>query len=261
MKLLIDIGNTRSKWALCEARGDIVARGILGDTTLFDNDAEAAELKSRIRQVSVSCVGKADSLRVITEMVKAELALKPFMAKVEAQFEGLRNAYDDLQRLGVDRWVAAIGARSDVPHGSLIIVDAGTAVTIDVISDGNVFEGGVILPGMEMMHDSLVGKTAGIESKLSSVNSVIGKTTQECVNAGAQFGLVGAIERVISEMFLVLEQRSIGENAYGGKKQEVTVLICGGDAARIQALTSLPMRRRADLIFRGLHLISNKKSI
>ena len=261
MKLLIDIGNTRSKWALCETHGDIVARGILGGKTLFANDAQVADLKSRIKQVWVSCVGKAASLRVIKQMIETELALTPHMAKVEAQFEGLRNAYDDRQRLGVDRWVAAIGARADVPCGGLIIVDVGTAVTIDVISDDNAFEGGVILPGIEMMHDSLVGKTAGIESKLSKVSSVIGKTTQECVNAGAQFGLVGAIERVISEMLCILEEPPVGKQSSRGEDPATTIVICGGDADRIQALTNLPMQRRPDLIFRGLHLISNKKNI
>jgi type III pantothenate kinase len=261
MKLLIDIGNTRSKWALCEACGDILERGFLGDAVLFSDDAQVLGLKPRVEQVWVSCVGNVDSLIAVTEMVRSEFALTPFVVEVESQFESLCNNYKDRQLLGVDRWVAAIGARSYVSSGAVIIVDAGTAATIDVISSDNAFEGGVILPGMEMMHDSLVGRTAGIDSELSRVGSVIGKTTRECVNAGVQYGLVGAIERVISEMLVMLDKPLIDKPRLRGCGATTTIVICGGDADRIQALTSLPMQRCPDLIFRGLHLISNMKSV
>lgn len=247
MKLLIDIGNTRTKWAIVTVQGFIQARGFLDESGVFDGDSLLDELLDGIQEAWISCVGKAEVLERVVLMVKRELNLDASMSFVEPQLGVLSNGYNDLQRLGVDRWVAALGARSVIPEGALIIVDAGTAVTIDLVSNDNVFEGGVILPGLAMMHDSLVGKTAGISSELSVAGSVIGKTTQECVNSGALFGLVGAIERVVAEIL---------RESNGG---DISLLICGGDAAKIQTLSKLPLIFNSDLIFHGLNLISHLK--
>ena len=263
MRLLIDIGNTRSKWALSCTSGVIQARGILGENCLFESDAEVERNKGQILEVWVSCVGKSGVLSRVTSMVERELGLTVNLAKVEPRMGNLKNNYSDLNRLGVDRWVAAIGARSKISNGSLIVVDAGTAVTIDYISNGcssgdnssgdnnssgNSFEGGVILPGLVMMHDALVDKTAGIASELSDVKSVVGKTTQQCVNAGAKYGLVGAIERVVKEMM----REKVDQNS--------VLVITGGDAKRIAPLSCLPFQLSDDVIFDGLNSIATFKN-
>ena len=248
MKLLIDIGNTRAKWALCCSSKGIQARGFLGQKSLFDADSAATTLLGQIQQVWISCVGKPECLARVCLMVDAELGLVANVVRVESYLAGLQNNYNDLNRLGVDRWVAAIAARSIAPFGALIVVDAGTAVTVDLISDCNVFEGGVILPGMLMMHDSLVGKTAGIVSEVGRSVSVVGKTTQECVNAGTHFGLLGGIERVVKEMLGV-----IGHD-------DVRLMLCGGDAKVVQSLSVLPFELHPDLVFNGLNVISNCKN-
>lgn len=248
MRLLIDIGNTRAKWAITTFQGFIQARGVLAQSGVFERDSLLDGLLDGIQEAWVSCVGKPEALERVVSMVKSELNLDVSISIVEPHLGELSNGYNDLQRLGVDRWVAALGARSVVPEGALIIVDAGTAVTVDLVSSDNVFEGGVILPGLTMMHDSLVGKTAGISSELRAADSVVGKTTQECVNAGVLFGLVGAIERVVAE---------ISEES---NEVDIRLLICGGDAMKVQANSKLPLILNSDLIFHGLNLMSHLKS-
>ena len=159
---------------------------------------------------------------------------------------GMTNNYADLERLGVDRWVAALGARSLVPHGALIVIDAGTAVTIDLVSTDNSFEGGAILPGFAIMHDALTGRTAGIESNRQPVTSAIGKNTRDCVNSGIQYGLIGAIERLVCEIAASVDGRA------------PRLLITGGDAQTIVANSKLEVELQSDIMFHGLMLLSQK---
>lgn len=247
MKLLFDVGNTRTKWVLMDYSGEVVVRGFLDESGEFDSSAFLPNMQDTVTEVWVSCVAKTQVLDRLSRMIKRLLGLDVSLASVEPALGLLNNGYKDLDSLGVDRWVAALGAREVITTGDLIVIDAGTAVTIDYVSEVNVFEGGVIIPGLKMMHDSLVGKTAGIFSEFHSTEALIGKTTQECVNAGVTFGLVGAIEKVVEEM----QSRCASNN--------VNVLICGGDAGRIQSLSKRPLQLNSDLIFQGLNLISNIK--
>jgi len=238
MKLLIDIGNTRTKWAIAGEK--IVAHG---DTS--DGWASVHSYKESIQAVRVSCVGKTSVLSAMQQQIKDELSLPINVAKVTRRVNGLSNQYSDLVKLGVDRWVAAIGARANWPTGSLIVIDAGTAVTIDYVSAANEYHGGVILPGFQMMHDSLTGNTAGIASKRDKVVGIIGKTTQECVNSGVYFGLVGAVDRIVNEM-----RKQIDD--------EVQVIITGGDAGAIISMSALSLQECPNLLFDGLLNLSSE---
>ena len=248
MKLLIDAGNTRIKWALSDPSSDkIVNRGVFDSG--FDGVAHDA-----VDSVWVSSVASESVVQELREHIFAEFSLEPNVVEVVSQLAGMVNKYRDLPRLGVDRWVAALGARSIYPQGSLIVVDAGTAVTIDLVSNVNNFEGGVILPGFVSMHDALLGRAAGVRSERRIVDSVLGRNTQDCVNAGVQYGLIGAIDRVVSDMVDLSEQ----EACESGQEviEDCRILLMGGDADAIQAATTLKLELQLDMIFNGLILIS-----
>ena len=249
MKLLIDAGNTRIKWALSDPlRNNIVKRGV------FESSFDGVE-SDAVDSVWVSSVASESVLQELNAHVSTKFSLESNVVKVTPELAGMINRYEDLPRLGVDRWVAALGARSIYPQGSLIVVDAGTAVTIDLISSVNEFEGGVILPGFVSMHDALLGRTAGVKSERHIVNSVLGRNTQDCVNAGVQYGLIGAIDRVVSEMISLSGERT--HNSNKGALDNCRVLLMGGDADVILAATSLEVKLQSDMIFNGLMLISN----
>lgn len=251
MKLLIDIGNTRAKWALLNASEGVECRGF------FDIDSKSLNFKAdtfkHVKQAWISCVNKRSKLSLIEQSLKDDLGIDSVNVAVTPSFGELQNNYQALGSLGVDRWVAAIGAHSAFPDVNVIIVDAGTAVTVDMISfdcenGGHVFKGGVIMPGLQMMHHALVGNTAGIKSVITPVQKIVGATTQECVNAGVQYGLVGAVEKVVDEMRSELKKISDGK---------IEIVICGGDAHFLESKSSLPLTLFEDLIFHGLKIMSN----
>ena len=243
MRLLIDAGNTRIKWAVADNAQDlIVVSGVVLDGDWSGLDVFVGKIESAL----LSCVAAAVTMDAIAIQVKQQFSVQLRVVNVSSRALGMVNGYADLDLLGVDRWVAALGARSLVNSGALIVVDAGTAVTIDLVSADNRFEGGVILPGLIAMHDALLGRTAGIESYLEAVVSVIGKNTRECVNSGIQYGLVGAIERVVAEILSTLES------------DDTRLLIMGGDANLIVVNSDLKFELQSNMIFYGLMLLSKK---
>ncbi len=242
--LLLDAGNTRLKWAVANSEFDVLNSGV-ADYASMNALFAGSVLKGQIERVAVSCVAGKGVAQRIQEACSVCGMPDPLFAKVTAAACGLSNDYKTLDQLGVDRWVAALGAFKVFSAGEKIIVDAGTAVTVDWVDSRNVFQGGVILPGTKLMHDSLVGKTAGIKSQSGEVLSVLGKNTQECVNAGAFYGLAGAVERVVAELV-----------SMRGRQSPWQVLVCGGDAQKLAGQLTLPegvsMVLQPDLIFIGL---------
>ena len=100
------------------------------------------------------------------------------------------------------------------------------------------------------MHDALLGRTAGVESEFRQVTSVVGRNTSECVNAGAQFGLIGAVEKVINEMS--------ASGLLRNDHRQPRILLMGGDAQALVAGISMKVELQSDMIFNGLMLLSNR---
>jgi len=235
MLLLFDAGNTRLKWALAGHDHKVVNNGA---SSYEELDMALRHIRSvlptstAIQSVAVSSVAGEQRNSRLAMACEDVFGLPLVFAKVSKAACGVENDYQALNRLGVDRWVAAMGVASQLGINR-VIVDAGTAVTVDLLAADNTFLGGVILPGVKLMHDSLVGETAGIHSELGEVASVIGKT----------FGLVGSVDRVLDEFALALDNSAPWQ-----------VVVCGGDAAWLSELmkTSLPVSVSDNLIFNGL---------
>ena len=249
MKLLIDIGNTRLKWAL--ARGESIS----GHGSVLTNSVTPRmplEMKNTLSsakafEVWISSVGSDKVLEMVAEAwFNSEVAVRVTVVETSSNANGIINGYADIESLGVDRWVALIGARFLHPSGHLIVVDAGTAVTVDWLDSDNTFQGGAILPGPKLMHDALVDSTAGIESQFRGTTQIVGKDTAECVNSGVSYGLVGAVENVINEMKKVINQPS-------------EVLLTGGASAALADHLAILNKHCADLVLVGLLAISLQK--
>ena len=132
MRILVDAGNTSTKWQL-RSNGDPVAGG-QGDLRAL-NEWVAALDDSEQYAVAVSCVKDDTYAQEIGRAFKSLSSTTFHFVKSSATFAGVRNAYDEPQRLGVDRWLAllAIKARGE---NSAVIIDVGTACTIDVLENG-----------------------------------------------------------------------------------------------------------------------------
>lgn len=250
MKLLLDAGNTRLKWGLADDH-QIRASGALASTQIDAKSLQqqltpvlsAAAASPGLNEVWVSNVGAEDRVQFVLKWLAEQFSFRAQLIDVASPVPGFHNNYATVATLGVDRWVAAIGARHKIAQGDLIIIDAGTAVTIDWLSAENSFEGGVILPGAGLMHQALLGGTSGIDAEITAVGQIIGKTTSECVNSGIGFGTGGAVERIVKEMTETI-------------KRPARLILTGGGADLIRQVTSLDALFEADLVLYGLYQLS-----
>jgi len=253
MRLLFDIGNTRIKWVL-EVSGDFEFEGVVAHKEFDMSNLQACldQLSSGVESIWASSVASKEVEHQLEGWASQFLQMTINWADVQASCAGVVNGYEDLSRLGVDRWMAVLGANQyKSQHGlsdcNVVIIDAGTAVTIELLTVKGCYQGGVILPGLRLMHDSLVGQTEGIVSKLVDSVSVLGQNTQACVNSGVRFGLLGAIERVLNEILSLPEVES----------SQVLVLLTGGDADFIAENSNLDYKIEPQLVLSGLSCVAN----
>lgn len=108
-------------------------------------------------------------------------------------FTGLRTLYQDPSKLGADRWAAVIGARA-LSKNNTLIVNAGTATTIDLLGANGVHYGGWILPGLTMMQSSLEGNTAQLPHASRQAYAGFGNNTNDAIIGGCDAAQIGAIQ-------------------------------------------------------------------
>ena len=236
MKLLLDVGNSRLKWQL-RRQGSVVARGLgeLAGADPLTDFPPAAPVKA----IAISAVTADEVLAPLLRHLERRFSVEPRCYWAEAGRGGLRNAYEDLRRMGADRWHGMYGAWLRHRSG-FVVVDAGSAVTLDYVDAGGQHLGGFILPGQGMMLRSLRRDVARVVFKPGEVlDDTPGKSTSECVNHGLAWLLAGLVERIQRDA------ESLGLT---------DVIVTGGDAPRWLAL-GLRARHCADLVFDGLAAI------
>lgn len=214
--LLIDNSNTRTKFALGDGKHLTNWRGVIPTAEVC-----AESLAELLAGVEFSAV-------MVCSVVPAKAAVLRvfFEARCPLHFLGPQSPlgmaidYPQPAQIGADRLANAAGVLSR--HGApAIIIDFGTAVTFDVISDQPAYCGGVIAPGLGAMSAYLPGKTALLPViELEEPASAIGKSTEHAMQAGAVFGYRGLVREIIS--------RIRGELSGAPK-----IIATGGDAALI----------------------------
>lgn len=245
--LLFDIGNTRLKWALLKA-GSMVSSGTIGVAEVGAHKlAQCFDALTQLDSAWVANVGPIEAFNRLQLWLGNRFQIQAHLVRGVEPMKGFHNDYKDASELGVDRWLAAIGARCKVARGDLIVIDIGTAITIDWLSDKNVFGGGVILPGLVLLHSALLDGTSGIKSEISDVAGIIGKTTRECVNSGIVYGLAGAIERIVEEMRKTISRPT-------------TLVFTGGGACAIAEKIRLDGLVEPNLVLQGLHQLALRKA-
>jgi len=199
--LAIDIGNTRLKWARfdrAQPGATLLEHGALFLEHIEDlAEREWGKLPAPQQMLGANVAGDAVRRRVEEQLECWDLA--PRWVVPSAQEAGVHNGYDHPTRLGADRWVALVGARSQVLRRGLrqpcLVVMVGTAVTVDALDlDGN-FLGGLILPGHGIMLRALEGGTAGLRVPTGEVRE-FPTNTSDALTSGGNFAITGAIERM-----------------------------------------------------------------
>ena len=192
--LLIDVGNTAIKWRLANVEGLLEAGSSVSDVSSLCKAIEA-EKWSKAGLASVAS-DAADA-----ELLAALTASRPtavHRATAQSTCLGLVSSYAEPERMGVDRWLAMLAAHAHT-EGASCVIDAGTAVTVDLVSAGGVHEGGYILPGADLMRRALSNETDRIHVNALAAPAIVpGNNTQACVTAGSWRAVMGAVESTMA---------------------------------------------------------------
>ncbi|MBS3797113.1 type III pantothenate kinase [Pseudoalteromonas sp. BDTF-M6] len=229
MKLLIDAGNTALKMML--------ASGPETEQDIQLQQVEPAALPwTQIDEVVVSAVADSDALNAMVKEAEAH-GVGVRRAKVAAQWLQLSCAYNNYHTLGIDRWLAVIAGYCANPNGYTLVVDAGTALTLDLIDDAHNHLGGYILPGLSLSEHSIVSRA----EKVFTVDDLVadpkpGRSTPAAVKNGALIGALGAIEYAL---------------AHHGRGRDVQLLLTGGDGLALHRHLRQGVYR-PHLVFEGL---------
>ena len=194
--LLLDVGNTAIKWRLAHPEGLLDQGGRIAS----DPRALCEALKGLAWSQAALCSVAGPSFDGDVIATLSEISDAPVRQGVAAASRfGLTNAYQPSESIGADRWFAMLGAWCE-HKGSLCVVDAGTAITIDVVTSNGHHEGGFIIPGVDLMRQSLTNDTRLIDVKaLAAPSGLPGSNTAQCVNAGVWQAAQGAISSVITQ--------------------------------------------------------------
>ncbi len=252
MKLLLDLGNSRLKWAWSSAEGLIGA----GHAT-HRNSGLSAALAELLRdsafpdEVRVANVAGSAAGKLVAEAIFARFGFSPVFARSRDTAYGLRNSYRDPAQLGVDRWLAMCAAWRKCP-GPLCVVDVGTAVTMDVITADGTHSGGLIFPGVALMVAALRQETGDLDqfagpgllpdmpATCAADRYALGTDTADAI----RLGVLRAIAALVTDCLA----------KPNGTAGAAKLMITGGDGAQLARLIDAPAAYDPDLVLEGLAL-------
>jgi type III pantothenate kinase len=232
----LDVGNSTTKWRLL---GSEIGR--------FKNQ-DIERLKDLIGEepdrIRIACVSSDVFKSSLSSILKDVFICEPEFAKSTAFCAGLKNGYEKPETLGVDRWLAGLAAWKQNCESPCLIIDAGSALTIDTIDDGGVFRGGYIIPGLVAMQQALtnnMGKVAcSVENGIHESFLDVPTSTGRAVHWGACFAVIAIVEKAI-DVFLLRWPRG-------------TVRITGGNGEDIAVAVNKRDAYKAGLVLDGLAL-------
>lgn len=244
MKLVVDIGNTRIKWAqtrgreLVDPRAAVHAGKSLAD--VLQAEWQGVRMPQRMLVSNVVGQGAAADLR---RYCKTHFQLEPEFLVPARSACGVTNGYRDPAQLGADRWAGVIGAC--INHGQPVcVVACGTAITVDTVTQSGAHLGGLIGPGLGVMQGALAAAAPALPPDLGDVIELYAKDTRTAVTSGVLYAAAGLVERALTEI----------RNDQG---ESLQVLLTGGDGERL-----LPNLRGAftlvpHLVLQGLAVLAD----
>jgi len=242
MILDIDAGNSRLKFRLMDSALVMESQEITygqSETALFESLEDRIK-GYQIERVRVASVRDASFNSAFAESVKAAWQIEPEFARVEQTSSCVSNSYKDIQTMGVDRWLAMLAAYNNA-RSACCVLDCGSAITFDWIDYEGQHQGGFIVPGINLMQESLASKTAALATKLEHwENTVPGISTDTAISQGI-LAMVTGFARHCREH---VEQTA----------SQCHWFLTGGDAERIGRQLDWDHEIKKDLVLDGLGL-------
>ncbi len=242
--LVLDLGNSRLKWGLHGNRGwmgfGATPNSEIGTLALRDWQ----NLPRPMRVIGVNVAGEAPRVRLEAQIARWRLV--PQWITAAAEGAGVVNGYKVPSQLGADRWASLVAARqratsTDVNAAPAVVINAGTAVTIDALDEGGRFLGGLIVPGVRVMLRSLAENTAALRVP-SGGFSEFPDNTPDALYSGAVHAIIGAIEL----MRMRLERDG----------QIPTVYLAGGAAPELAPHLTGPVEVVDNLVLEGVLILA-----
>ena len=246
MKLLIDLGNTRLKCALSD-RGALRWVGALahaGADEKMDFDSLWKGIESPSAVLIASVAGTALGEQVAGRALARFGAAATFVHSPAAAC-GVRNAYPQPDRLGVDRFLGLVALHA-AESGPCVLASCGTALTLDALAADGGHLGGLIAPSPALMRDALTGATARLAMPQSARIVERADNTDDAIESGVWLAAAALLERFV--------ERSA--SAFG---KAPAVVLTGGGAVQLGALIEAPHRIDSELVLRGLAIYADSE--
>ena len=187
----------------------------------------------KVAACSVSSKWREPLFKAIQDVVPGTLSI----ARTASDL-GVIVSYDKPETYGIDRALASYAA-FQIFQGSCVVIDAGTAVTLDIIAPDGTVSGGFIFPGMDMLASSLSNSTDLPEVFFDNANEKIGKSTISSITSGITIGFYGAVNRLINHAVEIAGSKA-------------TVVITGGNAESLKQHLTIPVEHKPHLVLEAL---------
>ena len=229
MKLIIDIGNTLVKYAIFSSDEIVII--------YKKNDVEISFMQELIQKHHVNDV----IISSVRDKVDGDFGIKTLYLNHLTPFPITIN-YETPETLGNDRIANVVAASVLYPNKNILIIDAGTCITIDFIDQNKEYQGGRISPGIEMRYKSLNKYTSNLPKlTISNTAQQIGKDTNSSIVSGVEKGVVAEIETIIDDF--------INEN------EDLFVIVTGGDTFFFENTLKNSIFADQNLVLKGLNEI------
>ena len=237
MNLIIDVGNTNVKLAVFNQDEKMIDKCVVKAAYLKSSVKKIVKEYSSIKHVILSSVGKLKASDI--DYIESSFSTLTLDSKTKLPF---KNLYKTPETLGVDRIALVCASVRQYPNNNVLIIDAGTCITFDFITDNNEYLGGAISPGIRVRYQSLNNLTANLpllDTKMPK--NIIGDTTENSIHSGIIYGVLNEIDGVISE--------------YKVKYHDLTVILTGGDAKFLSKQLKSSIFANSNFLLEGLNFI------
>ena len=236
MNLIVDVGNTFVKFAVFKNK-----------KLIYKENFELSEFKEQYKELKrdfpkleasiISSVGRLSKKQI--EIIDNDLKVMQLNYRTKLPY---RNLYKTPKTLGVDRIALVSGSVDQFPSNNVLIIDAGTCITYDFITNENEYLGGAISPGIRLRYNALHNLTANLPLlEKNQPKSIIGDSTETSIHSGVIIGVVKEIDGVIDQ--------------YKEKHQDLTVILTGGDANFLSNQLKNSIFANSNFLLEGLNFI------
>ncbi|MEW6999767.1 type III pantothenate kinase [Colwelliaceae bacterium BS250] len=237
MNILIDIGNSRIKYVVEKAGQLSEIKHCVGDQLIAT--LELLTITQPINKILLVSVHEQAITKQLERWATTQQLELILLTSAGSAF-GVTNGYQNYSQMGADRWLAILGAQQLYPNQTLLIVDSGTATTIDLLSCNDEHLGGWIIPGVDMMMDSLFNNTKRVAGESGTIDELaFGFNTNDNVNLGCWSATVGAVElakSTVESLNLTLDK----------------IIYTGGNGSELNRLNKSSSAYCKELIFLGM---------